>query len=123
MYPNGMQVHNAWRIAWADSERAALTPTPPALQCSAILRTWVPGDQVAEQANCEDSHNSGGVRWYDRLFWFLVAGLPVIAFVILVSCCCCLFWHRRKERHARRAARQAAHTREIAQVQGVGHLR
>lgn len=100
LFPEGVQIHNAWHISWASSDTSTLSPAPPDLSCSQFLATWVPGEATPSTAcrNAED-HGSMGTS----LFWFLVIGLPIIALVLVGSCCFFCFW----QRHKRKAQRDA----------------
>jgi hypothetical protein len=100
--PSGLQVHNAWHISWASSDRSTLTPTPPALSYSESIKTWVPGETVAK-TTCSDTYN-GGVNYDVSLLFFLVIGLPIIALALLISCCTYCICARRKLRRARSSA-------------------
>jgi hypothetical protein len=104
-HPTITQVHNAWHIAWALSDRASLSPAPPMLSCPGAgqsLATWVPGETVPQNTCDPDASNSGGTKWPQSLINFLMMGLPII-FVALVACCCTVcICRRRKRRRARR---------------------
>jgi hypothetical protein len=99
LFPSGVQVHNAWHISWASSDRAALSPTPPALPCTERVHKWVPGETLAPKS-CTDSDDDG-VNINPKVFFVLVAGLPAFFFVSLISCCMICIYSRRKSRRAR----------------------
>lgn len=103
-YPNGMQIHNAWHISWNSSDIKFLSPTPPALDCSQYIPTWVPGQSVAE-TSCSNPDDTS--LYPAPVLWFLAVGIPLITVALIAACCTLCFRHRRKERKAResRAAR------------------
>ncbi|KAK3376335.1 hypothetical protein B0T24DRAFT_618474 [Lasiosphaeria ovina] len=101
LFPNGIQVHNAWQIAWAASETSTLSPTPPQLACGRTLATWVPGEivppsNVSSAGDCQDDSSNSGVAIGRSLYLFLVVGLPLIFVAIFASCCVLCFRRRRR---------------------------
>lgn len=105
-----VQAHDAWRITWAASDRAVLSPTPPAFDACQSIDVWVPGSKPTIQ-DCpkEDS----GVQWTAG-YIFLITGLPIIVFILFVICitlcsvCKGEHWEAERQFEMRRRARMAA---------------
>ncbi|KAK7959561.1 uncharacterized protein PG986_004415 [Apiospora aurea] len=105
-FPEGIQMHNPYKISWQATDMSTLSPTPPTLTCSGGLYSWDPGE-AAEPQHCND--NEGGhTRTSDAVgFWFGACGARIIVAVLLGAC---VGWWRhhvrrdRKEEKARRAA-------------------
>jgi hypothetical protein len=99
LFPNGMHVHNAWHIAWASSDRASLSPTPPVLDYHQSFSVWAPGEPVTSTGSCPDCDTDDG-HFDGPLIVFLVIGLPVIGLALMISWCICCICHARKRRTA-----------------------
>lgn len=111
-----VRMHEAWHISWASTDVPTLHPPPPDIgSCTALaLSSWVPGAAVEGGLICESSsgeppgptNTSNSQSYHDRASdtatrWFLIVGLPLIAFFAVVGCCicaCCRHQRRRKKR-------------------------
>jgi hypothetical protein len=104
--PSRLQVHNAWEIRWAESDRATLSPTPPLLTCSgALISKWVPGQPVEDMICYESRVENHGIS--PSLGRFLMIGLPIIVLALVASCClCCIKRHRLEKRIRQEEVRQ-----------------
>ncbi|KAK4109021.1 hypothetical protein N656DRAFT_783691 [Canariomyces notabilis] len=72
----------AWHISWQPTDLPTLSPQPPAIEGDRITR-WVPGSDPER----EPRDNAWGGRSFNPgLFYFLVAGIPIIIVVAIVAC-------------------------------------
>jgi len=111
MFSAGMQVHNAWRVAWASSDAATLSPTPPQLTCREALVTWVPGEESEQECQKgSDERHQEGAQWSKPLLNFIMIGVPILGVAILacIGACC---WYACREQRKDRRARKAAEAR------------
>lgn len=96
----GSIVHEAWQIAWRETDQTRLTPAPPSLTSgTTALARWDGtatsfGTDVAYVASTTDyssSDNDMGIT--PGFLLFLQLGIPLICFFLLgccfVCCCCC----------------------------------
>ncbi|KAK3390747.1 hypothetical protein B0H63DRAFT_519961 [Podospora didyma] len=118
LFPNGIQVHNAWHISWAASDTSSLSPPPPDLACGGgarSLSTWIPGETVPPLPPnlntdvCQDMENNSGGGVDDThqptpMFLFMVVGLPLIFVAIILSVFVFCFRHRRRNKNLPRGA-------------------
>ncbi|QKD52242.2 uncharacterized protein FOBCDRAFT_238543 [Fusarium oxysporum Fo47] len=81
-------VHQAWEISWGSSERSDLTPMP-------LTRPTESFDQ-----------SQGYIS--TSAVWFLMVGLPIIVFLMIVGCCWVCIRRRIRERRVRRAMRDSS---------------
>lgn len=95
--PNGFRVHNAWQISWSPTDFSILNPVPPYIVCSTTtISTWVPGETVdpslingtcPARSNVPEHTSASAVS----IYFFLVIGLPIVLFALLITClitCC-----------------------------------
>ncbi|KFY74702.1 hypothetical protein V499_05284 [Pseudogymnoascus sp. VKM F-103] len=105
-YPYGIQIHNAYQITWASSDRPTLSPTPPDFNygCSATLDVWVPGESVGalECNNRSDGEGAGRAGW----MVFIMVGVPVIVVVFVASWCTYCYRSSKKKWRAEDEARR-----------------
>lgn len=105
---SGLQAHPAWIVSWHKNNTETMSPRPPTIPESAVIRSWVPGTDVNETNVVYENPEHGSP--FTVLYGFLVIGLPIIFCTILVAstCCCCRRAKTRKERR-----RQAARALEL----------
>ncbi|OBT95626.1 hypothetical protein VE01_05911 [Pseudogymnoascus verrucosus] len=105
-YPYGIQIHNAYQITWASSDKPTLSPTPPDFSsgCSATLSKWVPGEPVGAM-ECNNRSDGGGAG---RAGWmvFIMVGVPVIVVVFVASWCVYCYRSSKKKWRAEDEARR-----------------
>jgi hypothetical protein len=76
----------AWHISWQPTDIPTLSPQPPAIEGDRITK-WIPGSDPER----ERQDNWGGGNMNTGLFYFLVAGIPIIIVAAIVACltACC----------------------------------
>lgn len=109
----GDVVQPAWHILWNSDERELLVPTPPSVTAGETIATWTPPYVSPTYTStyispsytdpCETSTCGRKILgdMDSGVFTFLIAGLPAIIGVLLISCCtwCCVKYRRESKRH------------------------
>ncbi|RKU41818.1 hypothetical protein DL546_003840 [Coniochaeta pulveracea] len=102
------RVHNAWHISWAATDISSLSPIPPSFSTCGVLPvipSWAPGATV-EPVKCH-TPDEGGLPSGPG-FMFVLIGLPVGGFLVLVAICWLCFRQCRRRRRALRAMKDKA---------------
>lgn len=83
----------AWHISWQPTDIPTLSPQPPAIEGHERIMRWEPGSDP--QRERKDGWG-GGLS--PSLFYFLVAGIPIIVVAALIACvtACCAPLRRRR---------------------------
>ena len=107
--PSDIRAHVAWQVSWQFSDRSTLSPMPPTLsdECNnAQLPTWVPGTPSTLE-DCQKPTYEHISSSYASFLWFVIIGIPLIAFAIILLCVwnCCR--RKKKKKFAAISARQA----------------
>jgi hypothetical protein len=102
-------VHDVWSITWSASDIPNLTPQPPTITSSKLIPTWRPGEVVSDGKYDRQTPGSDmGFQDWDKIFYFLVIGLPIIGLLSIGSCVFCCVRHNKKVRARREADIYAA---------------
>ncbi|KAF4949821.1 hypothetical protein FGADI_8618 [Fusarium gaditjirri] len=80
-------VHQAWEISWGSSERTAMTPMPLTLTDGERVSHWKPGETLPDDSHPTKSFDQSQGYISSSAVWFLMAGLPIIVFLMIVGCC------------------------------------
>ncbi|KAL1955659.1 hypothetical protein VTO42DRAFT_8204 [Malbranchea cinnamomea] len=109
-FTQGIQVHQAWHISWAESDTSTLTPSLPELTSSKLVPTWTPGQTIPPGMYDRESGSNDGPRGLGGVVWFLMIGIPIIGVVLIALAVWFCIRHRRakREQRERRAAMDAA---------------
>ncbi|KAJ5121653.1 uncharacterized protein N7515_009614 [Penicillium bovifimosum] len=102
-FTEGVIVHRAWHVTWAESDTATMSPSLPPLTSGKYLARWEPGQAVPD--GWYDRHNgdNSGIRGWSSLLYFTEIGVPLIGVAIL-ACGAWLCIRRRRKHRARQAA-------------------
>ncbi|OBT78200.1 hypothetical protein VF21_02708 [Pseudogymnoascus sp. 05NY08] len=105
-YPHGIQIHNAYQITWASTDKPTLSPTPPDFNygCSATLSVWVPGESVGS-LECNNRSDGGGAGKGVGMV-FIMVGIPVIVVVFVGAWCTYCYRSSKKKWRAEDEARR-----------------
>ncbi|KAK1635511.1 hypothetical protein BDP81DRAFT_273348, partial [Colletotrichum phormii] len=100
-----LMMHTPWTVTWYASNTANLTPKLPTLASLMIVPTWTTGQTIPDGVYDYKPPRleSGPDFTKDSLFMFLVAGIPVIVFVLICSCVFCCIRSCRKKRRQKKA--------------------
>ncbi|GLI73037.1 hypothetical protein PoHVEF18_001235 [Penicillium ochrochloron] len=99
-FTEGMIVHRAWHVSWAESDTASMSPSLPPLTSGKYLDYWEPGQVIPDGAF--DHHNgrdSGGSQGWPSEYYFAAIGAPLI-FVAFLACGGYFLCHKRRKRRA-----------------------
>ncbi|EXA01899.1 hypothetical protein FOWG_01614 [Fusarium oxysporum f. sp. lycopersici MN25] len=80
-------VHQAWEISWGSSERSDLTPMPLTLTDGERVSSWKPGETLPDDSRPTESFDQSQGYISTSAVWFLMVGLPIIVFLMIVGCC------------------------------------
>ncbi|KAJ5988233.1 hypothetical protein N7481_003443 [Penicillium waksmanii] len=82
-FTQGMIVHRAWHVTWAESDTATMSPSLPPLTSGKYLAVWKPGQGVPDGAFDHHNGDNSGVRGWNSLLYFAMIGVPIIGVAIL----------------------------------------
>ncbi|EGU83480.1 hypothetical protein FOXB_05999 [Fusarium oxysporum f. sp. conglutinans Fo5176] len=97
-------VHQAWAISWGSSERSDLTPMPLTLTDGERVSHWKPGETLPDDSRPTESFDQSQGYISSSAVWFLMVGLPIIVFLMIVGCCWVCIRRRIRERRISRTA-------------------
>ncbi|TVY72046.1 hypothetical protein Focb16_v012814 [Fusarium oxysporum f. sp. cubense] len=101
-------VHQAWEISWGSSERSDLTPMPLTLTDGERVSYWKPGETLPDDSRPTESFDQSQGYISTSAVWFLMVGLPIIVFLMIVGCCWVCIRRRIRERRVKRAMRDSS---------------
>jgi hypothetical protein len=99
-FTEGVIIHRAWHVSWADSDTASMSPSLPPLTSGKYLDHWEPGQVIPDGAF--DHHNgrdSGGGQGWPSEYYFAAIGAPLI-FVAFLACGGYILCHKRRKPRA-----------------------
>jgi hypothetical protein len=96
-------VHQAWAVSWVSSERSDMTPMPLTLTDGERVSHWKPGETLPDDSRPTERYDQSQGYISTSAVWFLMIGLPIIVFLMIVGCCWVCIRRRIRERRARRA--------------------
>lgn len=95
----GMIVHRAWHVSWAESDTASMSPSLPPLTSGKYLATWEPGQVIADGAYDHHNGDNSGGRGWPTVLYFAAIGAPLI-FVAFITCGGWLLCRKQRKRRA-----------------------
>ncbi|KAF5718881.1 hypothetical protein FGLOB1_1455 [Fusarium globosum] len=104
-------VHRAWAISWVSSERSDLTPMPLTLTDGERVSHWKPGETLPDDSRPTERFDQSQGYISTSAVWFLMIGLPIIVFLMIVGCCWVCIRRKIRDRRVRRAMRDSSLSR------------
>ncbi|KAJ5118193.1 hypothetical protein N7448_009905 [Penicillium atrosanguineum] len=98
-FTEGMIVHRAWHVSWAESDLASMSPSLPPLTSGKYLATWEPGQIITDGAYDHHNGDNSGVRGWRSVLYFAAIGVPLI-FLAFITCGGWLLCRKRIKRRA-----------------------
>ncbi|RBA17438.1 hypothetical protein FPRO05_02162 [Fusarium proliferatum] len=97
-------VHQAWAVSWVSSERSDLTPMPLTLTDGERVSHWKPGETLPGDSRPTERFDQSQGYISTSAVWFLMIGLPIIVFLMIVGCCWVCIRRKIRDRRTRRTA-------------------
>ncbi|SCO43677.1 uncharacterized protein FFNC_09306 [Fusarium fujikuroi] len=104
-------VHQAWAVSWVSSERSDLTPMPLTLTDGERVSHWKPGETLPDDSRPTERFDQSQGNISTSAVWFLMIGLPIILFLMIVGCCWVCIRRKIRDRRVRRAMRDSSLSR------------
>ncbi|KAI1011292.1 hypothetical protein LB504_002160 [Fusarium proliferatum] len=104
-------VYQAWEILWVSSERSDLTPMPLTLADGERVSHWKPGETLPDDSRPTERFDQNQGYISTSAVWFLMIGLPIIVFLMIVGCCWVCIRRKIRDRRVRRAMRDSSLSR------------